>query len=138
MFPSLMVVLSPTPLLEVTVCGLLPADTSLRMSVLPLSHWSPGSRDTESHTAQALNVFKLIDETDDEGAIWDTKGQIVAIQYWKNPEVTSRKKKIYPTGSPLAWLNYAGRWGNRGESDCSWKRFDLPCQVSSASADRVD
>jgi len=64
--------------------------------------------------ANALNVFKLIDETDDEGAIWDTKGHIVAIQYWQNPELTSRKKKVYPTGSPLGWLNYAGRRGSGG------------------------
>jgi hypothetical protein len=83
-----------------------------------------------NHHSQALNIFKLIDETDDVGAIWDTKHHVIPIQYWHDP-VSRRRRKIHSSTSDLGWLNFAGRWGNKGEGDCAWKRFDLPCQLGS-------
>ncbi|RSH81992.1 Vacuolar protein sorting-associated protein 62 [Apiotrichum porosum] len=36
--------------------------------------------------AQLLNLWQLYDITDDNGAIWDTHGRVVPIQFWNGPD----------------------------------------------------
>jgi hypothetical protein len=76
---------------------------------------------------QLLNVFKLVDETDDKGPIWDTKSHVVPIQWWHGPANGSR---VHHDG-PLRWMNFRGRWGNLG--DRGWLNTLLPaCHVVDA------
>ena len=65
-------------------------------------------------TGQIMGVIKLVDETDDEGPIWDTKPKVVPIQWWHGPQ---NGTLVHHTGS-LGWMNFIGRWGNLGDN--SW------------------
>lgn len=83
--------------------------------------------DTKRLTIQLLNVFKLVDETDDKGPIWDTKSHVVPIQWWHGPNNGSRVQH----DGPLRWMNFKGRWGNLG--DRGWLNTLLPaCHVVDA------
>ncbi|WVW85719.1 hypothetical protein I302_107757 [Kwoniella bestiolae CBS 10118] len=73
-------------------------------------------------------LFKLVDITDDEGPIWDTKSHVVPAIYWNGPE---SRAKLRHNGD-LSWLNYRGKWGNKGETDCWWHRIVGYCQVVDA------
>ncbi|OCF37868.1 hypothetical protein I316_00092 [Kwoniella heveanensis BCC8398] len=73
-------------------------------------------------------VFKLVDITDDDGPIWDTKGHVVPAVYWDGP--ISRRKRNHE--GKLSWLNFRGFWGNRGETDCWWHRVVGYCQIVDA------
>jgi hypothetical protein len=61
-----------------------------------------------------LGVIKLVDETDDEGPIWDTKPKVVPIQWWHGPQ----NGTLVHHGGSLGWMNFIGRWGNLGDN--SW------------------
>lgn len=74
--------------------------------------------------AQLLNLWALVDVTDDYGAIWDTQGHVVPAEFW-SPETT---KKVHHTGDE-SWLEYTGKWGNRGHSSCWWHFFVGICQL---------
>lgn len=63
-------------------------------------------------TKQILSVIQLVDETDDEGPIWDTKPKVVPIQWWHGPQNGTLVNHI---GS-LGWMNFIGRWGNLGDN----------------------
>lgn len=77
--------------------------------------------------AQLANLFKLVDETDTDGPLWDTKGHVVPIQYWGDPE--RRWRKRHHEGN-MSWLNFVGLWGNQGERDCWWRPALRYCQES--------
>jgi len=94
-----------------------------RSRVCPCTLFLVYSRNADN--PQVLNAFKLIDVTDDEGAVWDTIGHVVPAQYWSGPE---RRRKIWHTGEE-SWLNFRGKWGNKGENDCWWHRLVGICQV---------
>lgn len=74
---------------------------------------------------QILDVFKLVDVTDDYGPIWDTKGRVVPLQY-RDPD---QRLPLEHSGEE-SWLNYPGHWGNRGVDKCWWHRAVGYCQVS--------
>jgi hypothetical protein len=74
---------------------------------------------------QVLDAFKLVDSTDDKGAIWDTQNHVVSTQYWESPE---SRRKIWHKGED-SWLGYRGRWGNKGNNDCWWFKLVGVCQV---------
>ncbi|WWC90751.1 uncharacterized protein L201_005688 [Kwoniella dendrophila CBS 6074] len=74
------------------------------------------------------NLFKLIDLTDDEGPIWDTKNHVVPAIYWDGPE---NRRKIWHQGNQ-SWLNFRGKWGNIGENNCWWHRVVGYCQIVDA------
>ena len=59
-----------------------------------------------------MSVIQLVDETDDEGPIWDTKPKVVPIQWWHGPQ---NGTLVNHTGS-LGWMNFIGRWGNLGDN----------------------
>lgn len=71
------------------------------------------------------SVLKLVDVCDDRGAIWDTKGKVIPVQYWTGPE---GRRKLWHRGEH-SWLNFRGRWGNKGQDDCWWHRLIGICQV---------
>ncbi|WWC63222.1 uncharacterized protein I303_105822 [Kwoniella dejecticola CBS 10117] len=73
-------------------------------------------------------LFKLVDITDDEGPIWDTKDHVVPAVYWDGPE---SRRRIWHRGDS-SWLNYRGNWGNKGQDDCWWHRVVGYCQVVDA------
>ena len=56
-------------------------------------------------------MIELVDETDDDGPIWDTKYSVIPIQWWHGP---SNGTLVRQTGS-LGWMNFVGRWGNLGD-----------------------
>ncbi|KAK4688986.1 hypothetical protein P7C73_g1122, partial [Tremellales sp. Uapishka_1] len=78
--------------------------------------------------ANLLNRWRLIDVTDDNGAIWDTKNHVVSSQYWDDPE---RRRKVWHDGDK-GWLNFRGYWGNEGKNDCWWFKIIGICQVVGA------
>ena len=86
--------------------------------------------DHGSPVVQLLDIFKLVDQTDDEGPIWDTKGHVVPTQYWDNPE---KRRKIWHD-KERSWLNFRGKWGNRGGNDCWWHKLVGICQVGRSTA----
>ncbi|WRT68327.1 uncharacterized protein IL334_005303 [Kwoniella shivajii] len=73
-------------------------------------------------------LFQLVDLTDDEGPIWDTKNHVVPTMYWYSPE---SRRRVWHRGDQ-SWLNFRGWWGNRGETDCWWHRVVGFCQVVDA------
>lgn len=77
-----------------------------------------------------LDVLKLVDVCDDDGAVWDAKGRVVPAQYWTGPE---GRRKLWHRGQE-AWLNFRGRWGNKGNNDCWWHRLIGICQVGRSIA----
>ncbi|WWC71643.1 uncharacterized protein I206_105601 [Kwoniella pini CBS 10737] len=73
-------------------------------------------------------LFKLVDITDDEGPIWDTKDHVVPTVYWDGPE---SRRRLWHRGNS-SWLNFRGNWGNKGQDDCWWHRVVGYCQVVDA------
>lgn len=73
---------------------------------------------------QVLDVFKLVDVTDDYGPLWDTKCHVVPLQY----RDLSEKTPMRHNGTE-SWLDYPGHWGNRGVNNCWWHRAVGYCQV---------
>jgi len=95
----------------------------------PVAYVASGSHGTWPNPgkhvyAQLLNLWALVDVTDDRGPIWDTKGRVVPIQFWDGPE--NMQKTVH--AGDRAWLEYRGKWGNRKKS-CWWKMFFGICQV---------
>lgn len=62
-------------------------------------------------------IFKLQDKTGDDGVAWDTRDSLVTINY---PDTYS---------GDLSWLNYKGRWGNKGSDDCWWHFIYDECEL---------
>lgn len=62
-------------------------------------------------------IFKLQDVTSDGGVQWDTRDDLVTINY---PDTY--------TGD-LAWLNYKGAWGNVGSTSCWWHFIYKECEL---------
>lgn len=83
--------------------------------------------------ANVLDVFRLVDITDDDGAVWDTQGHVVPVRYWNGPE---RRTRLWHT-EDRAWLNFRGMWGNKGEDTCWWFKLVGNCQVSFWHEDRA-
>ncbi|KAL1405942.1 Vacuolar protein sorting-associated protein 62 [Vanrija albida] len=75
--------------------------------------------------AQLLNLWALVDVTDDYGPIWDSQGHVVPIEYWTGPDGA---KKVNHTGD-LSWLQFRGAWGNKGQTGCWWHALVGICQV---------
>lgn len=63
--------------------------------------------------------------TDDHGAIWDTQGHVVPIEWWTGPDLAH---KIRHTGED-SWLDFEGFFGNKGTSNCWWHSFVGICQL---------
>lgn len=63
--------------------------------------------------------------TDDRGAIWDTQGHVVPIEWWTGPDLAH---KIVHTGKD-SWLEFKGMFGNRGSSNCWWHALVGICQL---------
>ncbi|KAK8854841.1 hypothetical protein IAR55_003580 [Kwoniella newhampshirensis] len=78
--------------------------------------------------AELAKVFKLVDVTDDDGAIWDTKDLVVPVRYWDDSD---HRRRIWHNGEN-SWLNFRGRFGNRGENDCWWHKLVGICQLVDA------
>ena len=76
--------------------------------------------------AHVLDVFKIVDVTDDDGAVWDTQYHVVPSQFWHGPH---SRQKLWHQGH-RSWLNHAGTWGNKGEYSCWWFKLVGNCQVS--------
>lgn len=74
--------------------------------------------------AQLLNLWQLVDVCDDRGALWDTKGHVVPIEFWNGPEYGHR---IEHTGDQ-SWLEFTGKWGNVGDG-CWYEPFIGICQL---------
>jgi hypothetical protein len=74
---------------------------------------------------QLLNLWQLVDMTDDHGAIWDTQGHVVPIEWWTGPDLAH---KIRHTGEE-SWLEFVGSFGNRGDSSCWWHSMVGICQL---------
>ena len=74
--------------------------------------------------AKAL-IFKLQDKTSDKGVKWDTRDNLVTLNY---PDTYSGE---------LSWLNYKGWWGNRAATDCWWWHF-MYSDVSALSGAACD
>ncbi|EKD01113.1 protein-vacuolar targeting-related protein [Trichosporon asahii var. asahii CBS 8904] len=66
----------------------------------------------------------LVDVCDDRGALWDTKGHVVPIEFWNGPEYGHR---IEHTGDQ-SWLEFEGKWGNVGDG-CWYEPFIGICQL---------
>ncbi|EIW67305.1 hypothetical protein TREMEDRAFT_33600, partial [Tremella mesenterica DSM 1558] len=95
----------------------------------PVAYAAAGSHGIWPGPGEHLkNLFKLVDSTDDEGAIWDTKGHVVPLRWWSGPET---KEKIIHKHQ-LHWLNFRGYWGNKGERDCWWHNLIDICQLVDA------
>ncbi|KAH8834713.1 hypothetical protein DL96DRAFT_1571487 [Flagelloscypha sp. PMI_526] len=62
--------------------------------------------------------INLDDITDDGGIHWDTRDSIVALQY----------PGTY--GGNLSWLNFKGKWGNEGFTNCWWFVIYPNCKLS--------
>ncbi|GMK59779.1 hypothetical protein CspeluHIS016_0803850 [Cutaneotrichosporon spelunceum] len=75
--------------------------------------------------AQLLNLWQLVDMTDDHGAIWDTQGHVVPIEWWTGP---NKAHKIRHTGNH-SWLEFKGEFGNAGSSNCWWHAIVGVCQL---------
>ncbi|KAL7423849.1 Vacuolar protein sorting-associated protein 62 [Cryptotrichosporon argae] len=75
--------------------------------------------------AHLLDLFRLVDVTDDDGAVWDTAGRVVPLQYWDNP---ADRRRMWHGGED-GWVNFRGHWGNRGKNDCWWHRIVGICQL---------
>ncbi|BEI85667.1 hypothetical protein CcaverHIS002_0510680 [Cutaneotrichosporon cavernicola] len=75
--------------------------------------------------AQLLNLWQLVDMTDDYGAIWDTQGHVVPIEWWTGPDLAHR---IRHTGNH-SWLEFEGMFGNAGSSNCWWHSIVGVCQL---------
>ncbi|KAJ7590671.1 hypothetical protein C8J56DRAFT_539397 [Mycena floridula] len=72
-----------------------------------------------AHTYVNAVIFKLQDLTADGGVLWDIKDSITPLAY---PDTY--------VGS-TEWLNYAGAWGNQGETSCWWHIFYDECEIVS-------
>lgn len=82
----------------------------------------------EHFYANILNLVRLSDITDDFGAVWDTKGKVVPIQWWADEKMMNRKRR-HDNRCEAAWLNYGGKWGNVGDKHCWWNQLTDICQV---------
>lgn len=105
-------------------------DEAPKMHDRPVAYVATGSHGTwptpGKHVyAQLLNLWALVDVTDDNGPIWDTKGHVVPIQFWNGPEHANKTKH----DGNRSWLGYKGRWGN-SKRLCWWKPAIGICQVS--------
>ncbi|WVR07477.1 hypothetical protein IAU60_004519 [Kwoniella sp. DSM 27419] len=78
--------------------------------------------------AHVGRFFSLVDITDDEGPLWDTKGHVIPAVYWDGPD--TRRKTWHR--DDLGWMNFRGFWGNRGDTDCWWHRAVPYCQLVDA------
>ncbi|WWD19011.1 hypothetical protein CI109_103468 [Kwoniella shandongensis] len=78
--------------------------------------------------ADLAKVFRLVDVTDDDGALWDTKDLVVPVRYWDDSE---HRRRLWHDGEN-SWLNFRGRYGNRGENDCWWHKLVGICQLVDA------
>lgn len=99
--------------------------------VAPDRRTLPRPAHTDSERQVLDHLFKLVDLTDDKGAIWNTTNRVVASQYWTSP--TERRKLVH--GHERAWLNWRGHWGNKEDVDprkCWWHRLIPICQTISA------
>lgn len=47
------------------------------------------------------------------------------IEWWTGPD---QARRIHHTGIE-SWLEYVGKWGNKGASDCWWHPFVGICQL---------
>ncbi|KAG8830276.1 Vacuolar protein sorting-associated protein 62 [Serendipita sp. 400] len=66
---------------------------------------------------QNVSGIQLYDITSDDGVYWDTQWSLTMINY---PDTYS---------GTLNWLNYAGVWGNKGQTDCWWYSVYPSCKV---------
>jgi hypothetical protein len=110
-----------------------PAPRHLPLPSLLPSRFPRFASCSSTDAPQVLDVFKLIDVTDDNGPIWDTRDHVVGFPYW-TPNL--RRYKMQHEGDS-SWLNFRGLWGNRGEKDCWWHRAVDVCQVGGVGLSRL-
>ncbi|KAH8834721.1 hypothetical protein DL96DRAFT_1549451 [Flagelloscypha sp. PMI_526] len=79
--------------------------------------WQDAGTHTYFSAVLAGQTIELNDLTDDGGVQWDTKNSVVTLSF---PGTFSGN---------LDWLNYAGDWGNQGETDCYWYSIYPECEV---------
>ena len=78
---------------------------------------------------QAFNIVKLVDVTDDRGPIWDARQDLVPIQWLNTSAHAYPYKRRHDPKGKLGWLNFRGRWGNKGDRSCWWHLISPDCQV---------
>jgi hypothetical protein len=54
------------------------------LGAIPVSDWNDVALSVPH--GPVVDVFRLVDITDDDGAVWDTQGHVVPVRYWNGPE----------------------------------------------------
>lgn len=80
----------------------------------------------------AFNIIKLIDVTDDQGPVWDSRDELVPIQWSNTSAMRNPYKRRHDPRGKLGWLNFSGRWGNKGVKSCWWSWISPDCQNADA------
>lgn len=78
---------------------------------------------------QALNIFKLVDETS-RGPRWDTARRLLPLPYFKHSSTSPSGRRIREVFSgESSWLNWRGPFGDFGQTACWWSGIYPACQM---------